>query len=210
MSDDAKRLYKVGGVAFILSGLLFLCRDVLDFMAGPPPSNGMEILAWVESGKLLLSLVSEVQFFSTMALVPATTALYQSLATTDRVKAGIGCGIIATAIPVIAMLLIIHGRLIYPVFGIHVSSPAVAEVIVAMYYGGLHAVSELMGVATVILSLVMMRGVYGKSVGYLGFVTGAFDIVGAYPYLIGPTLTLLCQVFFAAWFVTVGSKLYHM
>ena len=80
MPDDAKRLYKVGGVAFILSGLLFLCRDVLDFMAGPPPSNGMEILVWVESGKFLLSLVSEVQFFATMALVPATIALYQSLA----------------------------------------------------------------------------------------------------------------------------------
>ena len=195
MSDDAKTLYKVGGVAFILSGLLFLCRDVLDFKAGPPPSNGIEILAWVESEKLLLSFISEVQFVATVALVPATIALYRSLATTDQVKAVIGCGIIATAIPVIAMLLIIHGRLIYPIFGIHVSSPAVAEVLVAIYYGGLHAVSELMGVATVILSLVMMRGVYGKSVGYLGFVTGAFDIVGAYPYLIGPILTLLCQVF---------------
>lgn len=210
MPDDAKRLYKVGGVAFILSGLLFLCRNILDFMAGPPPSNGMEILVWVESGKFLLSLVSEVQFFATMALVPATIALYQSLAATDRVKAVIGCGIIATTIPIIAMLLIIHGRLIYPVFGIHVSSPAVAEIIVAIYYGGLHAVSELMGFATVILSLVMLRGVYGKSVGYLGFVTGVLDIIGAYPYIIGPTLTLLCQVFFAAWFVAVGSKLYRM
>ena len=108
------------------------------------------------------------------------------------------------------MLLIIHGRLIYPVFGIHVSLPAVAEIIVAIYYGGLHAVSELMGFATVILSLVMLRGVYGKSVGYLGLVTGVLDIIGAYPYIIGPTLTLLCQVFFAAWFVAVGSKLYRM
>jgi len=33
--DDLKGLYKFGGVAFILSGILFLSRDLLDLMAGP-------------------------------------------------------------------------------------------------------------------------------------------------------------------------------
>jgi hypothetical protein len=56
----------------------------------------------------------------------------------------------------------------------------------------------------------MKRGNYGKRIAYLGFVTGVFDIIGAYPYAIGPILTLVCGVFFAAWFVAVGSKLYIM
>jgi hypothetical protein len=60
----------------------------------------------------------------------------------------------------------------------------------------------------VVLSLAIMRGVYGKRIAYLGFATGVLDIIGAYPDAIGPTLTLVCQVFFAAWFVAVGSKLY--
>jgi hypothetical protein len=74
----------------------------------------------------------------------------------------------------------------------------------------MHAVSELLGFATLILSLAMMRGVYGKPIAYLGIATGVLDIIGAYPYAIGPILTLVCQVFFAAWFVPVGSKLFRM
>ena len=46
-----------------------------------------------------------------MALVPAVIALYRSLAGTDIVKAVTGCGIIAAVIPVIVVLLIVHGRL---------------------------------------------------------------------------------------------------
>lgn len=210
MTDDLKGLYKFGGMAFIISGTLFLSKSLLDLMAGPPPSSGMEILAWVESGKLVLSLVSEVLFFAGMALIPAVIALYHSLASTDRVKAATGSGIIAATIPVIVMLLIVHGRLVYPVYGIRVSSPAVAEYVVAVFYGGLHAVGLMLGIATVVLSLAMMRGVYGKGIAYLGFATGVLDIIGAYPYAIGPVLTLVCQLFFVAWFVAVGSKLYRM
>src|SRR5881628_3557078 len=192
MSDELKGLYKFGGVAFIVSGLLFLSRAVLELMAGPPPSSGVEILAWVESGKLALSFVSEVLFFAAMALVPAVIALYHSLASAHRVKAATGCGIIAAAIPVIAMLLIVHGRLVYPVYGIHVTSPAVAENVVAVFYGGMHAVGLMLGIATVVLSVAMMRSVYGKGTAYLGFATGVFDVIGAYPDAIGPMLTLVC------------------
>lgn len=208
MSDELKGLYKFGGVAFIVSGILFLSRDLLELMAGPPPSNGVEILAWIVSIKPALSLVSEVLFFAAMSLVPAVIALYHSLAGMDRVKAVTGCGIIATVVPVIAVLLIVHGRLVYPVYGIRIATPAIAEFAVAVFYGGLHATNEMLGIATIVLSLAMKRGVYGKGVAYLGFATGVLDIVGAYPYAIGPMLTLVCQVFFAAWFVAVGAKLY--
>jgi hypothetical protein len=142
-----------------------------------------------------------------MALIPSVIALYQSLVGTDRVKAATGCGIIASMIPVIVVLLIVHGRLVYPVYGIIIDTPAIAEFAVAVFYGGFHAINLMLGIATFVLSLAMMRGVYGKSVAYLGIATGVLDIVGSYPYAIGPILTLVCQVFFAAWFVAVGSKL---
>ena len=85
-----------------------------------------------------------------------------------------------------------------------------AEYVVAVFYGGLHAVDIMLGIATLVLSLAMMRGVYGKRIAYLGFATSVLDIIGSYPYAIGPTLTFVCQAFFAAWFVVVGSKLYGM
>ena len=45
--------------------------------------------------------------------VPAVIALYHSLASVDKVKAATGCGMFAVVIPVIAVLLIVHGRLVY-------------------------------------------------------------------------------------------------
>jgi hypothetical protein len=210
MSHELKGLYKFGGGAFIVSGILFLLRGLLDLMAGPPPSNGAEILAWTVSGELVLAITNEVLFFAALSLVPAVIALYHSLAGIDRAKAATGCGMIAVVIPVIAVLDIVHGRLVYPVYGIRIGTPAVAEFVVAVFYGGLHATGILLGIATVVLSLAMKRGVYGKPVAYLGIATGVFDIIGAYPWAIGPILTLVCQVFFTAWFVAVGAKLYRM
>ena len=61
-----------------------------------------------------------------------------------------------------------------------------------------------------LLSLAMARGASGKVVAYLGIATAVADVVGSFPWLIGPVPTLVCQVFFAGWFVAVGSKLCRM
>jgi hypothetical protein len=110
--DSPIRPHKFGGGALVASGILFV---VLDFRAGPPPSNGAEILLWRDSQELVLDFVSEFLFFATVLLVPGTVALYQSLVEVDRTKAATGCGIIAATIPVVAVILIVHGRLVYPV-----------------------------------------------------------------------------------------------
>jgi hypothetical protein len=107
------------------------------------------------------------------------------------------------------VLLVVHGRLVYPVYGIRVGTPDLAAFVVAVFYGGLHAVGLLMGIATFVLSLAMRGGGYGRPVVYLGFATALFDVVGSYPDAIGPVLTLVAQLFFATWFVAVGLQLYR-
>ncbi len=71
----------------------------------------------------------------------------------------------------IALSLIVHGRLVYPQFGMHVTSPDVASLIVAIYYGGMHAV----GPALMLLSEV--------------FAAAWFVAVGARLYAIARTAT---------------------
>ena len=210
MSRELKGFYRIGGAAFVVSGLLFVSRAALEFAAGEPPSNGAEILAWIASHSLAISLISETLFFATVLLVPAVIALYHSLAAVDPVKAAIGCGIIAVVIPLLAVLLIVHGRLVYPVYGLRAGTPDQAALVVAVFYGGMHAVDLLMAVATIILSLAMRGGAYGKPLAYLGFATALFDIIGSYPFAIGPLPTLVCRLFFAAWFIAVGWRLYRM
>ncbi len=137
-------------------------------------------------------------------------ALYLSLASVDRVKAAAGCAILAVIIPVLAMLDVIHGRLTFPVYGIRVSTPDLAEVFMALYYGGVHSVLLIAAVATVLLSLAMRRSAFGRWVAYLGMATAVADIIGSYPWVIGPVATLVCQALFAAWFAAVGATLYRI
>jgi len=210
MTHRAKGLYQLGGAAFVVSGLLFLSRAILELMAGTPPSSGVEILEWIASKSVIQDFQSEILFFAAGFLVPAVAALYLNLVEVDRTKAVTGCGLMAVTIPVLMGLLVIHGRLVYPVYGIRVSTPDLAAFVVALFYGGLHAVSLLMGLATFLLSMAMKGSAYGRPVVYLGFVTALVDIIGSYPDAIGPVGTLVSQLFFAGWFVAVGSRLYGM
>jgi hypothetical protein len=104
--------------------------------------------------------------------------------------------------------MIVHGRLVYPVYGMRVESPDLAEFVVTVFYGGLHAVSLMFAVATFVLSASMRRNAsYGTAVARLGFVTAAVDVVGAYPWLIGSIGVVVSRLFFAAWFVAVGARM---
>jgi len=210
MARELTRPDKFGGGALVSSGILFVLVAFLDFRAGPPPSNGAEILLWRDSQALVLDFVSEFFFFATVLLIPGTIALYRSFVDGDRTKAAAGCGIIATTIPVMAVMLIIHGRLIYPIYGMRVDTPEAAALVVMVFYGGLHAIYLLLAVATIVVSLAIKRGAYPKWIANLGFVTAALDILGSYPWAIGPVLTLVCELSFAGWFVAVGSQLLRM
>ena len=209
MTHQVNGLYRVGGSSLIASGLLVFARYMLDLLAGPPPSSGAAILAWAEAGRLPLILANEALFVAAILLVPAVVALYVRLVAVARAKAALGCGIMAAAIPLLLMLDIVHGRLIYPVYGLRIATPAEAELAVGQFYGGLHAVLIMMAVATIALSLALRRVAHARGIAYLGFLTGLFDVIGSYPWAIGPALTLASQALFAAWFLAVGWMLYR-
>ena len=210
MSRKLTRPYVFGGGALVASGLLFVVLALLNFWAGPPPSNGTAIIQWRDSQAAVLDFVSEVLFFAIVLLIPGIVHVYQSLADVERTKAATGCGIIAATIPVMAMLLIVHGRLVYPIYGMRVETPETAAFVIMVFYGGLHAISLLLAVATIVLSLAMARGAYAKWIPYFGFATAALDIIGSYPWAIGPVLTLVCQLSLAGWFAAVGWQLFSM
>ena len=210
MAFELTKSRNFGGGALVASGILFVVLAFLDFRAGPPPSNGAEILLWRDSQALVLDFVSEFLFFATVLMVPGTVALYQSLVDVDRTKAATGCGIIAAMIPVMAVMLIVQGRLVYPIYGMRIDTPDAAALVVMVFYGGLHAIYLLLAVATIVLSLVMKRAAYAKWIAYFGFATAALDIIGSYPWAIGPVLALVCELSLGGWFVAVGSQLFRM
>lgn len=207
MASDARGIDRLGGVSFMASGLLFFLICLLERVTGPPPSDGTAILAWAAAGSGALAWSVELLFFAAMFLVPAVIALHRSLAGSSPALAAAGCGAMAALIPVLLVLDIVQGRLVFPVYGLRLASPQVAELIVALHAGGMHAVLVVMGAATALLSVAMWRGASGKGLAVLGLVTAVFELIGSYPWAVGPLVVLVSQGLLAAWFAAVGWRL---
>jgi hypothetical protein len=189
------------------SGALFLIKSVLDLVVGDPPSKDAQLLTWLTSHQLPLALTNEILFFAALLLIPAVLALYRNLDGSDEPWVAFGGGVLAMAIPIMLVLAIVHGRLTYPVYGITLDDSATVALIVSLYYGGAHEVTLLLGVALIIIGLTMRRGTLGRPTAAFGVAAGAFQIAGAYPWLIGPLLASITQAMFAAWLVLIGLRL---
>jgi hypothetical protein len=105
------------------------------------------------------------------------------------------------------VLIVIHGRLVYPVYSIALDEPGTLKLLVSLFYGGQHAVGLLLGVATILVALAMRATVYGTALVWAGVLTGIVDVIGSYPWLLGTTTTIVCEVVFAAWFIAAGVRL---
>jgi hypothetical protein len=110
-------------------------------------------------------------------------------------------------LPVLFVVAVVHGRLVYDVHGLRVRDPAVAELTVALYAGGMHAVFLMLAVATLVLSLAM-RSTYGWAIAGLGIATAVLEVAAAYPWAIGTPLLALTQIAVAGWFIAVGARLW--
>jgi hypothetical protein len=70
----------------------------------------------------------------------------------------------------------------------------------------------LLGVGSVIIGLVMLKGVFGKGTGYLVIVAGILILLGTSGVLLEvlAILTLFGLVLTAVWQIVVGAKLYKL
>ena len=196
-----------GGLGFLAAASLFLTNSVLEFVAGPPPSDGAAILDWRDANFLPLALTSEIMFFATGALLPGVVSLYRGIAPAHPKSGVLGCGLIALTLPIFAVLLIVHGRLVFPVFDIRAHTPDQAELLVALYFGGLHVVWLLFAFGTLALGLGLWKTDRGMAI--LSFVTAVADALASYPMTIGPAAAVACATVFAAWLAAMGIWLWR-
>jgi hypothetical protein len=197
----------LGGIAFLLCGVLYLTKAVLDFQVGDPPSTGTAILVWRSSHEVGLAWTDEVLFAATVLLIPGVIALYRALDGANRAWVGFGCGTMAATIPTLFAVLVVHGRLAFPVYEITVDDPVTAKLLVSLYYGGMHAVSLLLAGACIVLGLAMRGRMFGPAVGMVGVAAGIAQLAVAYPWLVAPGIILILQAVLAAWLLLTGWKL---
>ena len=196
---------RLGAIALFVAAALWLGKSGLDWISGPPPSTGSEILRWRDAQELPLGLTNELLFFAVAALVPGLNALYRALVRRHPKRAVVGCGVLALALPIVTVALVVHGRLVYPVFGIRASTPETAELLVALYFGAMHAAALLFAGGAFVVSAAL-RG-SSRLVAVLGVAAGLANVAGGYPDHIGPIASLACGVVAAVWWIGLGAWL---
>lgn len=194
---------RFGGFTLIIAGILLLAQYLFALPIPKPPVGDTELMKWIKVWSFNISMIDEISFFATIFMIPSIAALYHILVKVNKNKTIFGCGLLAASIPMNLFLVIILGRLVYPVYNLELS-PDIHKLVISTYYGGMHMVSLMMSIATILLCSVIRKSVLGKLTAYVGFVVGIMDLVGSFPWLFGKGLIFVTQVLFAGWFVMVG------
>jgi hypothetical protein len=206
MTASDSKLVKSGGLTFVIAGVLFFAANLIVITLPHPPAVEAEFFEWLSGNSLILMLQNELLMFAALFLVPSAIALYVLQKERASRSAITGTGLMMAAIPVLFMLVIVAGRLVYPVYGIQLSFDAL-KLMLSVYHGGMHAVFIILAVSIVLISLAMRSLGFPKLHRYLGLINGVSLIAGSYPWLTGFAFNLIVIMVLSSWLVLTGTSI---
>jgi hypothetical protein len=165
-----------------------------------PPSESAGLSEWVEAHGQLLSGSDELLFFAVVCWGAGARGLFRGRRAGTSVLVDIGFAGLAVACLALVVLLLVVGRLVYPVFGIHLS-PAVLALLVSSVFGAVHLALLGFAVAAAALSGSTSSGWIGRLVG---LASAAAFVAGSFPWLTPGWWDALVAVLLAAWGVFLG------
>jgi len=149
--------------------------------------------------------------------MPRVLGLYLSLKAVKKNQMLIGTAVWLAAIPII---LVSRGQIISLVPISTSYTATTSEIMRAAYVVSVELAIDaanvyvamalaLLGVGSVIIGLIMLKGVFGKGLGYLVIVAGILILLGTCGVLLEvlAILTLFGLVLTAVWQIVVGAKL---
>jgi hypothetical protein len=210
-------VYKASGLALFAGGAIIVVFLLSVFiMQVPLPDTPQVFLENPMPPVILFGLAALGEFL----LMPGVLGLYLSLKDVKKAHMLIGTAVWLAAIP---MFLVSRGQIIslLPISASYTATTS--EIMKAAYVASVELAIEaaniyvamalaLLGVGFVIIGLVMLKGVFGKGIGYLVIVAGILILLGTCGVLLEvlAILTLFGLVLTAVWQIVVGAKLYKL
>ena len=213
-------LYRAGGISAVLFVVLVLAAIAI--VVAPPPLNadGATTLQYVASHKVLYTIEQVLWLAPSVFAAVVFLALFPALKHLNKSYAALGTfagfvsWVLGLAIPTTGggapvLVYLSDQYMTAATAAQHTAFATAAEV----YIAGNNITSAagiLAPVGILILSLVMLRGVFPKGVAYLGIATGVLGIISeALRPLIGPGY-FVYGLLLPTWFLLVGWKLYQL
>ena len=217
-----KSLYKVGGISAILYIVLALVVPTLQvltmkYFSQTADYGGAEFLQFIVENRLWWLIAQTLLLGSSILAIVAFVALFVALKHIDKSYAAIGAVVAVTS----QLLFLAY----YPVLlgtiylsDKFVTASAEQQVLLGIAADSLMAINNafnplyepLLGVGILFFSLVMLKGVFHKSIAYLGIATCAAVFIAMSLWPIVGVGYFWWWTFFFVWFIAVGWKLYQL
>jgi len=217
-----KSLYRVGGISAILYIVLALVVPTISvltmgYFESTEEYGGLEFLRFIAANRFWWLSLQTLVLGTSILMIMAFVALFVALKHIDKVSATLGAVIsVITQILFIAYYPVLLGTIYLS--DKFVTASAEQQIMLGTAAESLMAINNafnplyepLMGVGILFFSIVMLKGVFHKSVGYLGIVTciACFIAVALWPVL--NVNYFWWWSLFVVWFTAVGWKLYQL
>jgi hypothetical protein len=216
-----KGVYRVGGVCLLLAGLIYLTGVTLGRFIGPAPADSQQYLQSLANHASLAQVSYGLYSLTDFLFVPAVLALYLALKHIAQAPMLLATGLMAVF--VIVDLAITEANSLTIVTLMQHAATATSETQRAAYMAAANYALATVPLATfyswvvssvgvLIISIVMLKGVFGKLTAYLGVVAGIVGTVAGF-YVFMPALAVLLSptlIVFGLWCVLAGRKLYRL
>jgi len=212
-------LYRAGGVSAILYVVLALTVPAVQVFTVQYDfkMDGPTLLQFIASNKLWWITLQTLVLGTSILAIVSFVALFVALKHLDKSYAAIGTVVAITChllflayYPVLLGLVYLSDQYVAATDTQRVVFATAAESLIAMNNAFNPLYESLFGISILILSLVMLKGLFHKSVAYLGIATcvAAFIALALWP-IVGVAY-FWWWLLFVIWFIAVGWKLYSL
>ena len=195
-----------GGWAFIVGGFLLYGAQLTVLLLPPPPPVSVDVVPWVLKHTTQLAIGNELLFFAIVCLMPAVIVLYRLLESESAFSAAVGCASLMMGLVILSTLVLIGGRLVYPVFGIALSADTIA-LLVSLFFGGLHSALLLFGLALIVLASALHKIASSRWMQAATYGAGGLQVLGSYPWLTPSWWNVTAATALMTWTLVFGVGL---
>jgi hypothetical protein len=218
VDPEGRWLYRVGGVSALVLGVAYIVTIPLYAHVGPPPSGGEAWLRYLAGKTTEWWAILGLSVLTDLLFVPVALSLYLALKGVDR-----NAMLVATAF--VGLFVVLDLAVTWSNFAALISlgsdyAAATSDVQRAAYVAAADYASAVLAsrletvYAIVVLSsgilvigLVMLKGVFGRSTAGLALVTGVLGIVSITGFGVA---IIMNAVVATVWVLFVGYRLYRL
>lgn len=218
VDPEGKWLYRVGAICALLLGIAYLITIALYAHVGAPPSSGVAWLTYLAGKTTEWWAILGLSVFTDLLYIPVAFALYlalQGIARSAMLVATACVGLfvvldLAVTWTNCASLIMLNG----PYAAASTEAQRMADIAAANYASAVLAsrletvyAIVILSCGILLISLVMLKGLFNKMTAAVGLITGVLGIVS----IAGWAVTIILTAVFATlWLLLVGYRLYRL